>query len=333
MNEVQNGVKNDAALEELCKRYKNRGINYNASPEYAKQESREVLTRTIAPNSYRVSGGAEENIDRYKSGEHNGQKYMTGGDFVDYYNNYRDYTPGPNVQFDTTVVLQKIDRERYEKSRKSVTSNPQSARKDIKEQLKKEASASSRNVGKTVTVKEDGVEKKITKTEDGYVIREKKNGVVGYAEQKPKPTPAERIKKASDEWVPIKDSKKEKCVEGKKTKLPLSIILAIVSITVSLMLIVGSSVMLGSAKSEQSRIENEIESLNATKKLLSEELTEKNREADIENFAKEELGMINQDYVSVRYIKNEKSDGLNVHEDESLGVWSSIIKSIFPFLD
>ena len=83
MNEVQNGMKKDAAVDELCKRYENRGINYVPDPKKTDEE--------------------------YSGGE---KRYMTDSEFVNYYNSYRDYTPGPNVQFDTTVVLQKIDRER-----------------------------------------------------------------------------------------------------------------------------------------------------------------------------------------------------------------------------
>ena len=311
MNKVQNGAKNDTALDELCKRYENRGINQNADPKNAKKDNRETFEK--------------------KNG---GQKYVSGGDFVDYYNNCRDYTPEPNVQFDTTVVLQKIDREKYEKSRRAETQDPRaSARKDIKEKLAKEAQVSSRNVGKTVTLREGNTEKKITKTENGYVIREKKNGVVGYTEQKPKPSTKEVIKKASDEWIPLEERKKEKCLEGKKTAIPLSMILAIITIAMALMLIVGSAVMLSSAKSEQNRIKSEINGLYETQKLLSQELDEKNREADIESFAKEELGMINQDYVSVKYIKNDKEDGLDVYKEDGSSLWSSVIESIFPFLN
>ena len=144
MNEVQNGMKNDAAIDELCKRYENRGINYDPDRKHESES---------------------------------GRKRITDSEFVDYYNSYRDYTPGPNVQFDTTVVLQKIDRERYKKSRKDAPSAQRSAIEDIKDQLKKEADASKSAVGKTVTVKENGVEKKITKTDEGYVIREKRQGV------------------------------------------------------------------------------------------------------------------------------------------------------------
>lgn len=332
MKEVQKSVKNDAALDELYKRYQNRGMNYSASPEYAKQESKEVLTRTIAPSSYRVTGGAGEDIERYKSGEHNGQKYMTDGDFVEYYNKYRDYTPGPNVQFDSTVVLQKIDRDRYEKGRKEGVGSPDAARKEIKRRLEKEAEKKSVKLGRTVTVREGGVEKKITKTQDGYLIREKSKGVVGYTEQKPKPSAREKIKKASDEWVPIEERKKEKCLEGKKTRIPTSLIIAIVCITLSLMLIVGSSVILAGAKSEQSTLVGEIESLSENRRLLSEKLEEKNREAEIESFAKDQLGMIDQDYVSVKYIKSDIQDGLKVNSDGSADLWSSIIDAILPFL-
>ena len=112
----------------------------------------------------------------------------------------------------------------------------------------------------------------------------------------------------------------------------MSLILAIICITVSLMLIVAGSVILGSAKSEQRAIKDEIDGLRTENKLLSEELDKKNRDADIDTFAKETLGMIDQEYVSVRYIKSENSDGLEVSDEREQDLWTSIINAIFPFL-
>ena len=305
MDKVQNGAKNDKALDELCKRYESRGLNS------AKEG------KTIPP---------EQKLS-------NTQRILSGGEFVDYYNNYRDYTPEPNVQFDSTVVLQKIEREDFGNVARKGAGNRDQARAEIKSQLARDARAARSSVGATTVVYENGAEKKITKTENGYLIREKKNGVIGYTEQKPKPTAKETIKKASEEWIPLEERKKEKCIEGKKSKIPTMTILAIITIFLALMLIVGSAVMVSSARSEQNRLLDEIATLQANEKLLSEELDKKNRDADIALFAEEELGMISQDYVSVKYIKSDKEDSLSVYKEENESYWSSVIKSIFPFLN
>ena len=311
MSKVQNGAKNDRALDELCKRYEGRGVNRGTDPK--KADSRTASVPEGMPTQ---------------------RKYVSGGDFVNYYNNCRDYTPEPNVQFDTTVVLQKIEREGYEKSKRAeAQAHKPTYRDGMKEKLLFEAKESSREVEKTITLLQDGAEKKITKTPDGYLIREKKNGIVGYTEQKPKPTAKEVVKKASAEWIPLEERKKEKCLEGKQSKIPVSLILAIITIFLALMLIVGSSVLLATAKAERSGLEGEIESLGATQKLLSEELEKKNKDLDIDSFAKDELGMIDQNYVSVKYIKSDREDGLDTHSEEERGGLFSVIKWIFPFLD
>ena len=311
MDKVQKSAKNDKALDELCKRYEGRSANRGANPQ--KASDRTAKMPKVTPDD---------------------QKYVSSGDFVDYYNNCRDYTPEPNVQFDTTVVLQKIERESYEKSKHTETGAGKTTyRDDVKKKLASEARASRSDVGKTVTVVQNGAEKKITKTQDGYLIREKKNGIVGYTEEKPKQTAKEIVRRASAEWIPLEERKKEKCIEGKKAKMPVTLILAIITICLALMLIVGSSVLLATAKAERNELQNEIEALDNEKKLLSEELEKKNKDADIDSFAQDELGMINENYVSVKYIKSDKGDGLDVHSAEESGGLFSIIKWIFPFLD
>ena len=141
MSKVQNGAKNDRALDELCKWYEGRGVNRGADPKKTGSHAASIPEGTPAQ-----------------------QKYVSSGDFVDYYNNCRDYTPEPNVQFDTTVVLQKMEREGYEKNKKNEAQVHKSTyRDDMKERLLSEARESSREVGRTITLLQGGAEKKITK--------------------------------------------------------------------------------------------------------------------------------------------------------------------------
>ena len=110
MKKVQKSANQDTALDELYKRYEDRGNNYNKSPEYAEQETRELLTRSSAPRSYRIVSGTD--IQKYKSGVSGAGRYMTESDFATYYRASRDYASDSSATLDEAVVLDGIDRER-----------------------------------------------------------------------------------------------------------------------------------------------------------------------------------------------------------------------------
>ena len=141
MKKVQSGRNTEKTLDELYKRYENRTSTYDRSREYAEQKSRELSTRSNAPKSYKLSSSDGVNIKKYKNGIAGNRKYMTEGDFANYYKATREYTPQANVELDTTILLQKIDRARYKKE--SVLPKKKN---DIKRKLKAEALRSSANV-------------------------------------------------------------------------------------------------------------------------------------------------------------------------------------------
>ena len=67
MKKVQGARKQHTALDELCRRYENRGITYDRSSESAKQRSREVSARTSAPRSYGAVVRDLKGLQKYKS--------------------------------------------------------------------------------------------------------------------------------------------------------------------------------------------------------------------------------------------------------------------------
>ena len=97
-------------------------------------------------------------------------------------------------------------------------------------------------------------------------------------------------------------------------------------------MIVGSAVLLGSAQNEQNEIKNKISSIDAEIAELKTDLDRKNAEADIEIFAKEELGMISQEYVNFEYIQSNKTDGVEKQQSEKLS-FGSLIEWIFQLLN
>lgn len=302
MKKVQKNAKQDRALDELYKRYENRGRSYDRSPAYAEQKSREINTRTVAPKSYKISSGSVENLQKYKNGISGGRKYMTYGDFASYYESTRDYTPEANVELDTTVLLQKIDRDRYKK-----TKIMKAKRNDVKAKLKAEADHANPKGGIVQVVKKSAPKKK-TSSEPSKI--------------------KQVVKEAANTWMPLEEMKTEKVVEGSKTKMPVGVILAIVIITLSLVLIVSSAVLLGSAKAEQNELKDAIELLDKEISELKTDLNKKNNEADIEIFAQEVLGMIKQEHVNAEYINSNKTDGVQKDRLETVS-FKTLINWIF----
>ena len=129
-------------------------------------------------------------------------------------------------------------------------------------------------------------------------------------------------------WLPVEERKKEKVVQGGKTKFPVTLLLAIAVITFSLFMIVGSSVLLGSAQNEQNELEDKIVKLDLEISELRTDLDKKNSEAGIEKFAKEELGMIGQEHVNFEYINSNKTDELEKQKDEKVS-FGSLLRWIF----
>jgi cell division protein FtsB len=129
-------------------------------------------------------------------------------------------------------------------------------------------------------------------------------------------------------WLPVEERKKEKVVQGNKTKFPITLQLAIAVITFSLFMIVGSSVLLGSAQNEQNELEDKIAKLDLEISELRTDLDKKNAEAEIEKFAKEELGMIGQEYVNFEYINSNKTDEFEKQKDEKVS-FGSLLRWIF----
>lgn len=304
MKKVHNAGNSERALDELFERYERRGANYNGSPEYNEQKTREINMRANARKSYKISGQSINELRKYKNGAGGIRKNITEGDFADYYKATREYTPESNVELDTLVLLQRMDQARYTKKDAMNTKND---RNDVKSKLKAEADRNNPKIAKGKNLKNSEKQKK-----------------QGNTTSKIK----EVAKVAAKTWIPIEERKEDNIVKGGKTKLPVTLILAIIVITVSLLLIVASAVLLGSAKREQNELEEKISALDMEISELRTDLDRKNADADIEIFAKEELGMIKQEHVNFKYINSDKTDGVEKQQSEKVS-FSSLINWIF----
>lgn len=243
MKNVHNSKGRDDAVNELCKRYEQRRMDFSEGSDFAEQKSREIASRV--------------SVQKMK----------------------REYVPDTSVGIDTNLVLQSIDRARYENKNMKTEKN----------NLKDQNSHKNRNI--SLKIKESA-------------------------------------KVAAKTWVPLEERHSEMIVEGKKTKIPMNIILSIIIITISLFLIVGSMVLLGSALSEQNDLKSQIESLDFEIAELRSDLNRKNENADIEFFAENVFGMIKQDHINAEYIKSNKTDGISKQEDDKVS-FATLIDWIF----
>ena len=141
----------------------------------------------------------------------------------------------------------------------------------------------------------------------------------------------EALKEAAKTWIPLEERNREQIVEGVKSKAPKKPILAIVTITISLLLIVTSSVIVDSARIEQNKLKQSIEDLNSEIGQLETDLNKKNEGIDIEIFAQEVLGMINQEHANAEYIDSNKTDGVVKHEETKTSL-TSLIEWFIQFL-
>ena len=263
MKKVQNANVQGKVLNELYKRYEDRGMIYDGSPEYAAQKSREIATRTAAPKSYKVSAGNVAHLKKYKNGVSGARRYMTDGDFADYYKAIREYSPQANVELESTILLHKVEKN-------NKTYKMKAEKNDIKKKLKAEAD---RNNPKHLSTKKEAKSEKISDEKCFSTSLDLKK----------------IAKEAAKTWIPLEERHEENIVEGIKTKIPTRVILAIFAITISLLMIVASTVLLSSAQREQNNLKEDIEALDFQISELKTQLNKKNEDIDIEFFAEEVL--------------------------------------------
>ena len=115
-----------------------------------------------------------------------------------------------------------------------------------------------------------------------------------------------------DKWFPIEPS--EGRTVGSRFKAPVAVMSGLAVFTISLGLIVGGSVMIGSASGEVGRLNSEISVLEAEQADLEGKLDLKYSINDIEKDASE-LGMIKREHADNQYIPVEGDNEVVVYEE------------------
>lgn len=79
----------DRCLYELRTRFEDRGMMHSVRRDARRQTAAAMSTRAMAPGAYAEYGVRTSVHDRFRTGEYNGERYMTSADFVRYYAEHR----------------------------------------------------------------------------------------------------------------------------------------------------------------------------------------------------------------------------------------------------
>ncbi len=122
----------------------------------------------------------------------------------------------------------------------------------------------------------------------------------------------EKLGELSREWFPIE--KEERCVKSEHSKLPAGVMGAMLAVTLSCLMIIGSSVMVSLSVREVSILQDELNALDKQYTMLNTELALKNDMLEIERIAVEEYNMVRADYVSAQVLTTESENKVEVYE-------------------
>ncbi|MBR2908168.1 MAG: hypothetical protein IKC26_09045 [Clostridia bacterium] len=92
VNLPQNRTEYDSlerSLYELRLRFEGRGMMHSVRRDARRQSAAAMSTRAMAPGAYAEYGVRVTVSDRFRTGEYNGERYMTSADFVRYYAEHR----------------------------------------------------------------------------------------------------------------------------------------------------------------------------------------------------------------------------------------------------
>ncbi len=279
----------DNCMNQLHARYDGRGVSVNIANE---RYRRDLST----PNAYLAARRDQAGVsDKYKNGEFNGQKYMTTGDFLKYYNSHKTpVTPTP-IRRPAPVTKEfaspKPSAERRPERRVGTRPEPNvSAARPIKKYDPK---------ADTIIMPAVGRKKKI------------KN----------------RIVRLFEKWFPAERSG-EKCAEEKKN-VPVASIALMISVSVAMTLIVSTTVMVSNARTELSDTKYQIRQLQKEEAVLEEELVKRDDLEMINEYAQNKLGMIRKEFVSSSYMDISEGDSVNSEIEDGGDELATLLSAMF----
>lgn len=293
MPDEKNNSSYNGCINRLHSRYEGRGTAVNVANELKQQTKNEVA----APNAYLVARMNKGTVsDKYKNGEFNGQKYMTTGDFLKYYNSRKAATPAVQPHRPSTQT----------------------------KEFRKPA----------VRVEEKAVPRQAVQSAEAYHTRvntamkkyDPKADTIRMPAHKTQGKLKGRIASLVAKWFP-QEEKNEKTAVYKKN-MPVAMLGLLLTVSITMSVIVGTSLMVNDAETQVGDLKYEISQLKSEEAALSEELLRKDDLEMIEDYATEKLGMIKKDYVSAVYLDLGEGDSVN-GSGEADGNMSAILSAMF----
>ena len=287
----------------------------------------------------------------YRSGNDNGQKYMTSEDFVTYFQSRGKITTDPEHVAKSTVSGAEIYRSRPEAKAPSGNtsrySKPSPSKRsygapNVEDGVKIYKTGAKDNSATRTFGRDDSDVKiyspgpkssasRFSGLENANTVRfnGKKDRSSTSVFRTVDTSKFSKVKKLADEWIP-----EDKIVDVRPRRRNNSfskVVLAMAGVAVSLMLIVSGSVLLSGANREVKELENELKQLEKTEEQLTLELEMKNDVNVLRDRASGDLGMIRKEYVDANYLGNVGKDGIEAFEKEEddKGVGISAILSAF----
>ncbi len=270
---------NDARyMDMFCERYRDRGIAGRVHADAAQQEKKEALNRAETPGSYISADrlAKEEQLDVYRSGMSDGRRYMTADDFARYYHDQRGYK---FPQYRTATDAERI-----------------------------------------------AAVKAVAPIRETRLDEPKKAGWLTDTDKLPnflrklldKPAVA-RLNRWAGETFPREIEENEKTGDSaalRPRRIPVGLTAALVAVMVSMSMVITGTVLVSQATRELSQQKEELAQLKEAHGELSDELALKNDALHIEERAREELGMVSEKYLHGQYITEERTDELEILDED-----------------
>lgn len=150
---------------------------------------------------------------------------------------------------------------------------------------------------------------------------------IAHLPQKLKALPAQTAEKLRD-GMPVWFNTAKRDVSKEQKRFPLSAFAALAAVAVSLMLIVASSVMVHHGERAVNELTLQLSQMSGEVNELRSDLDVQNDLLAIREIAVNEFGMVEEEYVRLNYITQDKTDTIEAFEEkEETGVGLSALLS------
>ena len=314
---------------------------YSYAADFAGKMPEVTHKKAVAPNIssaakiYMMSKTQKDTVvNVYKSGNDNGQKYMTGEDFVTYFRN-RESVNANKVKSVNEPIVRPVEIKNRPMGAVNAEAEPGVILRSATGKMPtKETVTRARTATPNISnvIKLDKSVNNAPRFDNDVKIYRQKPKASSFETRTFKTVNSgniERIKSIANEWMPPEEIVKAK--PAKKDRRLGRIFLGMAGVAVSLMLIVTGSVMLSDATRDVKQLQSELLALQSEETVLRMELDMKNDVNVLRERAISELGMISKEYVEANYLDMSGVDSIKTYDvtSDNEGIGLSTILSAF----